>query len=99
MSISSDQYRQQYLNQLKQVEGINIEAFPLYDTVPTGAKLEIPVLFRLLIGDHSSIIKRKPIHICLVLDRSGSMAGKPLEACKKAVKQVISQIGSEDLAS
>lgn len=92
-------YREKYLNQLKSVHGIQIEAFPLYHQVPTGVKLEVPVLLRIMIGDHSQVVNRKPVHICLVLDRSGSMGGTPLKNCKQAIKHLIAQLDTEDLVS
>lgn len=103
--IEDHNYRQKYFDQLKKVQGIQIQALPLYDTVPyllnidKGETLEMPVLFRILVGDHSHLIKRRPIHICLVLDRSGSMIGDPLNYCKKAIKQVIAQLSTTDLVS
>lgn len=96
---SATNYRQQYLSQLRKVNGIEIQALPLYQRVPAGIEMEMPVLYRILVGDHSQVVQRKPVHICLVLDRSGSMAGDPLKNCKKAVKQVINQLEPTDRVS
>src|SRR5680860_1414155 len=92
-------YRQQYLAQLNQVKGIKIEVLPLYSSLPSGIKLEMPVLFRVLVGDHSQQVKRPPLHLCVVLDRSGSMVGRPLENCKLATRKLLDQVGVEDRIS
>jgi uncharacterized protein YegL len=95
----ANNYREKYLHHLKAVHGVQVQAFPLYHQVPTGVKLEVPVLFRIMIGDHSHVVDRKPVHVCLVLDRSGSMAGVPLRDCKQAIKHLISQLDGEDVVS
>ncbi len=95
----TDNYREKYLTQLKAVNGIQIQAIPLYSEVPTGVKFEMPVLFRILVGDHSQLVPHQPIHICLTLDRSGSMAGRPLKDCKQAIKHLISQLDPVDRIS
>lgn len=43
--------------------------------------------------------ERIPLNISLVLDRSGSMSGKPLEYVKKATKFVIDNLHSSDVVS
>lgn len=40
--------------------------------------------------------KRLPVNVGLVLDRSGSMTGKPLEYVKRAAAFVVEQIGASD---
>ncbi|MDZ4789442.1 MAG: VWA domain-containing protein [Blastochloris sp.] len=44
-------------------------------------------------------IRPDPVSFCLVLDRSGSMAGKPLEYARKACELVVKNLRSEDLFS
>ena len=92
-------HRQKYLSVLKQVKGIEIQAIPLYKSLNVTGEVEIPVLFNVLVGDYSAVIKRNPIHICLVLDRSGSMGGNPLNYCKKAIKHVMTQLEETDHVS
>ncbi|MEY4338529.1 MAG: hypothetical protein RLZ14_379 [Actinomycetota bacterium] len=40
--------------------------------------------------------ERAPVDVVVVLDRSGSMAGAPLDAVKRATAEVIGQIGPDD---
>lgn len=40
-----------------------------------------------------------PLNLCLVLDHSGSMQGRPLEIVKKAALRLIEQLGPEDRLS
>lgn len=40
-----------------------------------------------------------PLNLCLILDRSGSMGGKPLEKVKQAAIQIIEKLGPEDRLS
>jgi Mg-chelatase subunit ChlD len=99
MSQTQDFYRQKMLSVLQGVEGIQLSAIPLYNKVPRGLKFEMPVLFRIAVGDHKDLIKRTPIHVCLVLDRSGSMAGAPIEHCKKSIKHALSLMEPTDRVS
>ncbi len=41
-------------------------------------------------------LERAPIDVVVVLDRSGSMSGAPLEAVKRATAEVIGQAGADD---
>lgn len=41
--------------------------------------------------------KRSPINLSVVLDRSGSMSGKPLYYCKEATKFIVNQLQEKDL--
>ena len=100
--MTQSQYKQQMLNVLKEVEGVQVLAIPLYEKVPTGIKFEMPVLFRVMVGDnknHKNHIKRQPIHICFDLDRSGSMAGAPLENSKHAIKHALTLLEPDDKVS
>jgi Ca-activated chloride channel homolog len=40
-----------------------------------------------------------PLNLCLVLDRSGSMQGNPLDTIKKAAKALIEQLSNSDILS
>ncbi len=43
--------------------------------------------------------RRAPIHVSLVLDRSGSMSGRPLEEAKAAARRFASFLGADDRLS
>ncbi|HEX2899501.1 MAG TPA: VWA domain-containing protein, partial [Bacteroidia bacterium] len=43
--------------------------------------------------------RRLPLNLCLVIDRSGSMAGEKLVYAKQAAKHVIDQLSSDDYVS
>src|SRR5512147_1124275 len=45
------------------------------------------------------LVRRPPINVSLVLDRSGSMSGQPLEAAKAAAARFASFLASEDRLS
>lgn len=44
----------------------------------------------------TSLAPRKPQHLALVIDRSGSMAGQPLNEALACARHVIGRLGSED---
>jgi Ca-activated chloride channel homolog len=66
--------------------------------VPTTG-LEKAYLLIELEGKAVRKMERSPINLSLVLDRSGSMSGAPLEYCKEASKFVVSQLTDKDLFS
>jgi len=43
--------------------------------------------------------RRQPLNLCLVIDRSGSMEGEPLEYVKRACGYVVDLLGSDDVLS
>jgi Ca-activated chloride channel homolog len=55
------------------------------------------VLFEL--NGKNELTKRMPINLSVVLDRSGSMNGKPIHYCKEATKFIINQLQEKDLLS
>ena len=44
-------------------------------------------------------LKRVPLNLCIVIDRSGSMAGVKLGYAKKAAKGIVEQLKTEDMVS
>eukprot|EP01063_Lacrimia_lanifica_P011196 TRINITY_DN17_c0_g1_i1.p2 TRINITY_DN17_c0_g1~~TRINITY_DN17_c0_g1_i1.p2 ORF type:complete len:528 (+),score=224.86 TRINITY_DN17_c0_g1_i1:61-1584(+) len=93
------QLRQQYRDALSRVDGMQVTAQPLMPYMTTGVKVTVPVMLRVKLGDFSAKIKRTPAHVCIVLDRSGSMSGSPLRAAKAAILNVIGQLEPSDLIS
>jgi len=54
------------------------------------------VLIEVLPWVPAPMVEDRPVNLCLVLDRSGSMAGAKLRAMKTAAKQVVDRLGSLD---
>ncbi|WP_068603665.1 vWA domain-containing protein [Paenibacillus swuensis] len=63
-----------------------------------GVEKEYLLLEMKGIGD-KKVKERAPLNLCLVLDRSGSMSGNPLEYSKKACQFVVDQMNEGDMLS
>lgn len=92
-----DILKEKYLEEMKKVQGIEVRAIPERSYLHPGIKYQMPVLFQVLAGDLPENLTRDPVNLCLVLDRSGSMNGQPLENCKKAISNLISKLNNNDL--
>ncbi|CAN5405078.1 VWA domain-containing protein [soil metagenome] len=51
------------------------------------------------VGMSSGVGQRTPLNLCLVIDRSGSMEGAPLEYVKQACAFVVDMLGPDDVLS
>lgn len=81
--------------ELRRLDGVCVDAHPLYDRCPYGARTEIPVLVNLRAGALPADQPREPLSLCVVLDRSGSMRGA-LPQCKEAIEEVVQMLQDED---
>ena len=50
-------------------------------------------------GTQSAVSKNKPLNISIVIDRSGSMSGQPLEEAKKSAIMMVQNMTSKDRIS
>jgi len=66
-----------------------------------GVAQKLPVLVRIQAPDADPSQKkdRKPYHLSLVIDRSGSMSGEPLMEAVRCARHIIDQLKSTDIAS
>jgi Ca-activated chloride channel homolog len=69
----------------------------LQNYLPITGLNQMYVLFEL--NGKNELTKRMPINLSVVLDRSGSMNGKPIHYCKEATKFIINQLQEKDLLS
>jgi Ca-activated chloride channel family protein len=69
-----------------------------YQTILRNQAQPVHVVVKLT-ADRLEHQQRKPLAFCVVLDRSGSMAGKPLEHARKASELIVKNLRIEDYFS
>ena len=74
---------------------------PLKPALIMGMAQKLPVLVRVQAPDPDPAQKkdRKPYHLSLVIDRSGSMSGEPLLEAVRCAKHIVDRLESTDVAS
>ncbi len=75
---------------------------PLKPAIIAGVAQKLPVLIRVQAPDAVETIEkkaRKPYHLALVIDRSGSMSGPPLAEAVRCAKHITDQLAPTDTAS
>jgi Ca-activated chloride channel family protein len=74
---------------------------PRRDALLAGHDNSLDVLVRVQVPDAPTVgaVKRSPLHLALVIDRSGSMSGQPLEEAKRCAAHVIDGLQPTDCAS
>jgi len=74
---------------------------PLKPALIAGVAQKLPVLIRVQAPDPVDTGKkaRKPYHLALVIDRSGSMSGEPLAEAVRCAKHITDQLAPTDTAS
>jgi len=77
---------------------IKVESSWDKDVVPANEPRKRGLLVE-IIGIAEKRVDRRPVNLCLVIDRSGSMANGKIEAAKEAAKGVVEQLGEEDVLS
>jgi len=80
---------------------INIEFTPEKDGIITGEENTFEVLLRASSNQKqpSGSTKKLPLNLALVLDRSGSMQGHPLEEAKKCAAMLVDRMSENDMLS
>ncbi len=69
---------------------------PLRNGLAVGQPLSLDLLVRVQAPEAPVGVVRPALNLALVLDRSGSMDGQPLEEAKRCAQTVIRKLGSED---
>ncbi len=65
-----------------------------------GHTTKVHLLCKLLGADTpTDLPERSPLHLSIVLDRSGSMSGRPLEEAKKCAVNIVERLGPQDKVS
>jgi len=82
-------------------ELIHVNCYADNDYVVQGVMNSKKALFEIVTGENpnkDAALKRQPLNMCLVLDRSGSMQShQKLEFAKKAVVSVLNMLDDEDM--
>ena len=74
---------------------------PLKPALIQGMAQKLPVLIRVQAPDldPAKKVERKPYHLSLVIDRSGSMSGEPLHEAVRCARYIVDQLDATDQAS
>lgn len=74
---------------------------PLKPALIDGVAQKLPVLVRVQApdADPARSAPRKPYHLSLVIDRSGSMSGEPLMQAMRCARHIIDRLDPTDIAS
>ena len=88
------------MTQFKQLGGPCTEFIPLKAGLRAGGTQELTVLIRVHPGSAGDLLGERPrLNLALVLDRSGSMNGEPIEQARQAAVAAIRQLHPEDRVS
>jgi Ca-activated chloride channel family protein len=69
---------------------------PGRSTVPAGRPSTLQLLVRVQAPAAPAGVRRPPLHLALVLDRSGSMSGQPLDEAKRCARHILDSLAAED---
>jgi Ca-activated chloride channel family protein len=74
---------------------------PLKPALIQGMAQKLPILIRVQAPDPdlSKKVERKPYHLSLVIDRSGSMSGEPLIEAVRCARYIVDRLDAKDMAS
>lgn len=78
---------------------IDIECLPERNGLWAGTDSVLEVLVRLsarVEGGGLPVRERAPLNLALVIDRSGSMHGRPLEEAKRCAARMVDRLGLRD---
>ena len=77
---------------------MRLDVIPERPCLPVGEVTSLPVLIRLTAPTVPQMA-RKPLNLCLVIDRSGSMAGEKLRRTIASAKFVVERLAATDILS
>ena len=77
---------------------INLSFRPLRDGLPAGQAVCLDVLLRVTPGmlPNDVVQRRPPLNLAIVIDKSGSMQGRPLHEAKRCADMVVDRLSGSD---
>ena len=84
--------------ELPRSAAMRLDIIPERPCLPVGEVTSLPVLIRLTAPTVPQMA-RKPLNLCLVIDRSGSMAGEKLRHTIASAKFVVERLAATDVLS
>src|SRR6516165_6347044 len=80
-------------------ETLNLKLVPDREVVLKGPPQEVVVKIDLSALAGKQKVRRTPLNLAVVLDKSGSMTGAKLEKTKQAAMQLVDRLGPDDVLS